>query len=356
MAGETEWDAMYTAQVTQRNKKYHSGIIKLASCGSYRMQATLLAEDGTTLCRRYLKLSEHLSSGSEFQFPNYLVEVGGPRKLHDGLQSKDSPHKEADSVFTRYGAEKIKQSKETCVAGLQSKKSLWKEPDSVVRSFRNEIKPSGETSIKKPLRDVHGILSVLRKPVTRECGVSIKKEFPEGHALHTSDVVHIEIQNSEQGQLVDDSRGQCSVLEDRNGDILNVISSHEREDPESKILASAFSLCDSNKQKPTSTILPSQIVDDDSGFQPPLVSIMHDGSSAKENINSNQESIYSKASSKFSFGQPLKEVKPKKLSQPSADSLGIGSRSENASDPCNVDSKNFSTVVTDEFPSFDLGF
>lgn len=90
---------------------------------------------------------------------------------------------------------------------------------------------------------MHGILSVLRKPVTRECGVSIKKEFPEeGHALHTSDIVHIEIQNSEQGQLVDDSRGQCSVLEDSNGDILNVISSHEGEDPESKILASAFSL------------------------------------------------------------------------------------------------------------------
>lgn len=69
------------------------------------------------------------------------------------LQSKDSPHKEPDSVFTRYRAEKIKQSKETCVAGLLNKESLWKEPDSVVRSFRNEIKPNGETAIEKPLRD-----------------------------------------------------------------------------------------------------------------------------------------------------------------------------------------------------------
>ena len=48
------------------------------------MQATLLAEDGTTLCRRYLKLSEHVSSGGEFQFPSYLVDVGEPRKQHDG--------------------------------------------------------------------------------------------------------------------------------------------------------------------------------------------------------------------------------------------------------------------------------
>ncbi|KAK1382331.1 hypothetical protein POM88_020066 [Heracleum sosnowskyi] len=396
VAGEIEWDAMYTAQVTQRSKKYHSGIIKLASCGSYRMQATLLAEDGTTLCRRYLKLSEHLSSGSEFQFPSYLVEVGEPRKRHDAnlrngglvsedkaslvsrcnvdsvkiiertiaskfsadeLQSKGSPHKEPDPVFTRYRAEKSKQSKETSVAGLQSKESLWKEPDSVIRSFRNEIKPSGEISIKKPLRDVHGILSVLKKPLTQECSISIKREFPEeGDALHTSDIVHIEIQNSVQGKLVDDSRGQCSVLEDSNGDIADIISSHEREDPELKILTSAFSLCDSNKQKPTSTVLTSQIVDDDSGFQPPIVSVMHDGSSAKENINNNQESIFSKESSRFSFGQPLKEVKRKKLSQLSADCLGIGSRSDTASDPCNVDNKNFSTVVTDEFPSFDLGF
>ncbi|XP_074352597.1 ammonium transporter 3 member 1-like [Apium graveolens] len=36
-----EWDAMYTTQVTQQNKNYHSGIIKLASCGSYRMQDIL---------------------------------------------------------------------------------------------------------------------------------------------------------------------------------------------------------------------------------------------------------------------------------------------------------------------------
>lgn len=85
-------------------------------------------------------------------------------------------------------------------------------------------------------------MSVLKKPVTRECSVSIKREFPEeGHALPTSDIVHIEIQNSEEGQLVDDSRSQCSVLEDSNGDIVDIISSHAREDPESKI-TSSFSL------------------------------------------------------------------------------------------------------------------
>lgn len=90
---------------------------------------------------------------------------------------------------------------------------------------------------------VHGILSVLKKPVTRECNVSVKRQFPEeGNALHTSDIVYIETQNREQGQLVDDSRGQCSVVEDSNGDIFEKVSSHEREDPKSKILTPAFSL------------------------------------------------------------------------------------------------------------------
>ncbi|XP_017235790.1 uncharacterized protein LOC108209413 isoform X7 [Daucus carota subsp. sativus] len=327
VSGETEWDAMYTAQVTQRNKKYHSGILKLASCGSYRMQATLLAEDGTTLCRRYLKLSEHVSSGSEFQFPSYLVEVGEPRKHHDGVQSKE----------------------------LQ-----WKKPGSVVRSSKDEIKPSGETSVEKPVRDVHGILSFLKKPVNQECSVSVKREFSEeGHALQDLDIFHIEIQNSVQGQLVDDSRGQCSALEDSNGDIADIISSDAREDPESKILASAVSLCHGNKQKPTSSTFTSQIVDDDSGFQQPIVSAMPNGLSAKDNINNHQESVFSQvyaAASRFGFGQPLKEVKRKKLSQLSVDSLGINSRCNESSDPCNVDGEKFSTVVTDEFPSFDLGF
>lgn len=63
------------------------------------MQATLLAEDGTTLCRRYLKLSERLSSGSEFQFPNYLVEVGEPRKRHDGI----NPSWNLNSLYSIFG-------------------------------------------------------------------------------------------------------------------------------------------------------------------------------------------------------------------------------------------------------------
>ena len=48
-----------------------------------------------------------------------------------------------------------------------------------------------------------------------------------------------------------------------------------------------------NKQKPTSSTFTSQIVDDDSGFQQPIVSAMPNGLSAKDNINNHQESVFS---------------------------------------------------------------
>lgn len=36
-------------------------------------------EDGTILSRKFLKLSENVRSGSTFELPKYLVEVGEPR-------------------------------------------------------------------------------------------------------------------------------------------------------------------------------------------------------------------------------------------------------------------------------------
>ncbi|KAK2978636.1 hypothetical protein RJ640_019093, partial [Escallonia rubra] len=79
-ASSIEWEAMYTSQITQKSKKYHCGILRLASCGSYQMQVTLLAEDGTILSRKYLKLSEDVRTGSTLQLPSYVVEVGEQRK------------------------------------------------------------------------------------------------------------------------------------------------------------------------------------------------------------------------------------------------------------------------------------
>ncbi|XP_071727558.1 uncharacterized protein [Rutidosis leptorrhynchoides] len=90
-----EWDVMYTTQVTQKAKKFHDGVLKLASSGSQgRQEATLLADDGMILTHRYLKLSEDISSGSSFNMTNYLVEIGEPKKRSEGgCPKKDSTSK-----------------------------------------------------------------------------------------------------------------------------------------------------------------------------------------------------------------------------------------------------------------------
>ncbi|KAM3263109.1 hypothetical protein P3L10_000103 [Capsicum annuum] len=96
-----EWDVMYTTQITQRAKKYSNGILRLSSCGSYQSQVTLLTEDGIILCRRFLKLSEHVTTGTTLHLPNYWVDVGGIRTSPEGkpqndASSRENAHSEAE--------------------------------------------------------------------------------------------------------------------------------------------------------------------------------------------------------------------------------------------------------------------
>ncbi|KAJ6678287.1 ZINC FINGER GRF-TYPE CONTAINING 1 [Salix viminalis] len=71
-----EWCVLYTSDITQKAKKYHSGILRLASCGSYRKQVTLLNECKTFMTSKFLSLSEDVKVGSMLALPKYLVEVG----------------------------------------------------------------------------------------------------------------------------------------------------------------------------------------------------------------------------------------------------------------------------------------
>ncbi|KAF7139128.1 hypothetical protein RHSIM_Rhsim07G0080700 [Rhododendron simsii] len=104
-----EWHALYTTQISQKAKKYHSGILRLASCNSYQMQATLLNEDGTILSRKYLKSFEDVRSGSTFELPKYLVEVGEPWTCPEGEPPKsDCSGKDLDTNFSGFHVENFK--------------------------------------------------------------------------------------------------------------------------------------------------------------------------------------------------------------------------------------------------------
>ncbi|KAL0016046.1 hypothetical protein SO802_003115 [Lithocarpus litseifolius] len=128
-----EWHALYTSQITQKAKKYHNGILKIAICGAFRMQVTLLNEDKTILSSKFLSLSDDMRTGSMLELPKYLVEVGEPYVSPEGAPQINA-HSEKDS---------------------DSKFSI---------SSVDEIKLSSRVPTEKPLRDAHKILSFLQKP------------------------------------------------------------------------------------------------------------------------------------------------------------------------------------------------
>ncbi|CAM0951111.1 unnamed protein product [Alopecurus aequalis] len=70
-----EWRVLYTAQLTQKAKKYHDGVIRLMQTGPHVQQIFLVDEEGVVLGSRYFKSGETIESGTRCQFPNYLIEV-----------------------------------------------------------------------------------------------------------------------------------------------------------------------------------------------------------------------------------------------------------------------------------------
>ncbi|XP_060206802.1 uncharacterized protein LOC132634764 isoform X2 [Lycium barbarum] len=174
-----EWDVMYTTQITQKAKKYSNGILKLSSCGSYQSQVTLLTEDGIILCRRFLKLSEHVRTGTTLNLPNYLVEVGDMRTSPEGKPQNDASSQEhAQSDIKISGLENIKLSRRTSF----NKPIPNRKPQNVAISLEHVDSKSASadnnTSCRisgtNSVRAAHEILSILKKPITSEGVVTVR--------------------------------------------------------------------------------------------------------------------------------------------------------------------------------------
>ncbi|GFZ01512.1 hypothetical protein Acr_15g0001210 [Actinidia rufa] len=205
-----EWDALYTTQTTQKAKKHHSGVLRLASCGSYQMQvidlliqlkfcdvlhilfvkefehaivcqATLLDEDKTILSHKYIKLCEDVRSGSTFELPNYVVEVGEPRTSPEEDPPKNAhSQKDVDSNFSTVDVDNLKLSR--------------------------------RVPTDMPLRDANGILSILRKSMTREGSVPLKSASVDlCHASQSSKFIQFDLQNQVDRHLVQDSNCESSA-------------------------------------------------------------------------------------------------------------------------------------------------
>ncbi|XP_051186950.1 uncharacterized protein [Lolium perenne] len=98
-----EWHAMYTAQMTQKAKKYHDGFVRLRPMGSHSKQVVLLDEDGEILGSRYLKSGECLEAGKKCTFPNYLIEIGEAKNLNRGGERNSSEEPTVQSRPTGVG-------------------------------------------------------------------------------------------------------------------------------------------------------------------------------------------------------------------------------------------------------------
>lgn len=170
-----EWHALYTNQIPQKGKKFQSGFLILASCGSFQLQATLLAEDGTILSCKFLKPSEDVRSGSSFQLPNYLVEVGKPCESPEDEKSTCQPTADSsergkcDPVDKLHGGEPPMDA--------LSRRELKSTFRSVV-----DISEPGKSDLEtKPLRGAHDILSILRKSITKQNSSPTKSVSLEQH-------------------------------------------------------------------------------------------------------------------------------------------------------------------------------
>ncbi|KAJ4957002.1 hypothetical protein NE237_013785 [Protea cynaroides] len=151
----SEWDVLYSTQLTQKAKRFHDGILQLAFCNPHGKQVILLDEDGTKLSNKYIKFSENVRTGSILELANYLVEIGEPRNLQGGKSQRNASSGEASVLnSSSYIADN--------------------------RELHRNVSRS------TPLRDAQKILSILKKPMAEDT-VEYTRKVPMGqsHSSHS---------------------------------------------------------------------------------------------------------------------------------------------------------------------------
>nr|XP_029121126.1 uncharacterized protein LOC105047794 isoform X2 [Elaeis guineensis] len=191
-----EWNVLYTTQITQKAKRYHDGILRLAPCGSHNNQIFLLDEDGAVLNSKFLKSAENVKKGSKIELSNYLVEVCDPRTLleeglHQGrLEKVACSSCSSDNKFT-INMENLsdmvlpiedlqKGHAEQVIGSIGS--NIWKSAN--CRRLLND----------ESLRDASQILSVLQKPLPKENGDQRKLPVDQAHSSPSSDHSLLDVQ------------------------------------------------------------------------------------------------------------------------------------------------------------------
>ncbi|XP_017701605.2 uncharacterized protein LOC103721443 isoform X1 [Phoenix dactylifera] len=192
-----EWNVLYTTQITQKAKRYHDGILRLALCGSHNNQIFLLDEDGAVLSSKFLRSAENVEKGNKIGLSNYLVEVCEPlTSLEEGLHQVPSVQVACSSCSND---SKFTTNTENLSGMMLPTEDLQKgHSEQVIGSSGSNIGKStscGRLLNDEPLRDACQILSILQKPLPKENVDQRKLPVDQAHSSPSSDCTLLDVQS-----------------------------------------------------------------------------------------------------------------------------------------------------------------
>ncbi|MED6220526.1 hypothetical protein PIB30_045588 [Stylosanthes scabra] len=188
--GKREWQVLYTAQLTQKAKKYHDGFLELEFCGSRGRQVALYDLTKRPLERRFLKKDEVVKSGESLKFDGHLVEVGEPEGSHEPQMNEQ----ETDSNtfvqrrILKHGQNGLFKVNPSVSKGQPPSKACIEKDASMNCHFAGKEDRKSERIVSpvKALRDANQILSILQDPMPQKSSV-IGGQSHHGSCLNAVD-------------------------------------------------------------------------------------------------------------------------------------------------------------------------
>ncbi|GMH09318.1 hypothetical protein Nepgr_011159 [Nepenthes gracilis] len=202
-----EWQVLYTKQVTQKSKKFHDGTIRVVIYGSRGRQVDLYDASKNLLDRRFLKRDEVITSGESLAFEAYLVDIGDPEGNHEYLADLKIQGRNRSTTGEAGMLERRCSENSSFVEKRHGDACSGKNVDSKLCNLGIEKRKLRKmVSDNKSLRDVHEILSILRKSIVPE-SILITRDVPVKQCSESSDMVLLDIKVQDQfaGQLAHDS-------------------------------------------------------------------------------------------------------------------------------------------------------
>ncbi|KAL3499012.1 hypothetical protein ACH5RR_041744 [Cinchona calisaya] len=185
---KTEWQVLYTIQVTQKAKKYHDGFLQLLTCGSQGKQVVLYDETRRLLESKFLKKDEIIRSGESIALDGHLVDIGECEEDHKPPMNFKVQGRNCSTVGKKAAAYGQMHSLNQLPTGEYQKEAVPRgQMDSNFKSSILEDNISTLEGGKNPIRAAHEILSILRKTKTEMDVATMKRSSAEVfHASRSS--------------------------------------------------------------------------------------------------------------------------------------------------------------------------